>query len=91
MGNTALGLFSMCGIQSSSEGGKCEVGLSRGWARKVPDRHGWLAKLSWVWQQWVRDVPCENHREADTWTLVPSPLSQIEGLIQQAREVGPRG
>lgn len=44
-----------------------------------------------MWQQWVRDVPCENHCEADTWTLVPSPLSQIEGLIQLAREVGPRG
>lgn len=42
----------------------------------------WLAELSWVWQQWVRGVPCGSHREADTWTVVPSPLSQIEHLIQ---------
>lgn len=67
------------------------MGLSRGWARKVPDMHGWLAELGWVRQQWVRDVPCQSHCEADTWTLVPSPLSQTECLIQLAKEVGPRG
>lgn len=44
--------------------------------------HGWLAELDWVWQQWVRGVLCGSHREADTLTLVPSPLSQIECLIQ---------